>query len=160
MKPNILLTALILIAIFIGCSDSATDFCLSNQQAAQITFYSIYTSDEDADNDSTVEEVYVYGLNRADSLIYDSVSISEAFLPLSMLNDTTEFVIKVKTLRDTLRFYTSKELNFISEECGYIFDFTIDSVNFTQNNFIDSVVISNPDVIYSENLENVKVYLY
>ncbi len=159
MKLNIFFTALLFIGIIAGCSDNESTVCLSNQDAAQIGFYSIHTSEVDADQDTTVTETTIFGLNRSDSLIYDSASISQAYLPLSMMNDTTTFIIRLKTRSDTLHFFTSKELNFISEECGFIFDFTIDSIRYSQNSFIDSAVILNPDVIYSENLENVKVYI-
>ena len=157
MKQAIRFTIIILVVSFFACT-SSDDFCLSNQDTVQTTFYSSYT-----DDDSTVSAVTIYGIydmEAIDSLISDSASVSSSFLPLSMMHDSTSFVIEIDNTKDTLTFVHTKELSYVSDECGFIFKFELDTVLFTDISFIDSVSIVYSDIIYNENIENVQIYLY
>jgi hypothetical protein len=44
---------------------------------------------------------------------------------------------------DTLRFYYKPELNFVSKECGYNYNFQIDSITSNQQNIKKIVVLNN-----------------
>ena len=85
--------------------------------------------------------------------------MNKLFLPLSFISDTTAFVIDEGSLRDTIWFRHSKEMKYISRDCGFTYNFKLDSIWFTDE-IIDSVAISNAGVNYSESLENVKIYIY
>jgi hypothetical protein len=152
-----LITYLLITASFIlsiaGCEND--EACLSNQNAVQASLLSAWWEE---DNDTTLTEVSVTGLNMEDS-IYRNQTISGLFLPLNYHTDTTSFVISVKTLKDTIHFIYEKELDFISGECGYIFSFDLDTV-IHSNAFIDSVSVIYPTVQYGETLENIKLYIY
>lgn len=50
-------------------------------------------------------------------------------------------------------------MKYISRDCGFTYNFKLDSIWFTDE-IIDSVAISNAGVNYSESLENVKIYIY
>ncbi len=156
MKIILQIIAILSLVIVISCN-SADDFCLSNQQSVQATFYSSST-----DNDSTVSDVTIRAINSIaeDDTIYNTEEVTESFLPLSMINDTTSYVIQILNQKDTISFVHSKELDFISEECGFIFKFEVDTVLHTNISFIDSVTIEYPSIIYNESTENVKIYLY
>ena len=150
--------SILFIVILYSCN--AEDFCLSNQHAVQTGLYS-YNSVPN-DKDTTLTDVSIYGVGKTDS-IYESVSLQKAFLPLSFLNDTTQFVIFLTQLKsDTIKFVYRKELNFISGDCGYIFDFHLDTVLFSSSAYriIDSVSIAYSEVKYGEDIENVKIYIH
>ena len=134
---------------------AASEICLSNQHAVQVHFISYYTK-----KDTTIEKVSMYGLGRTDS-IYSSEKLSEVFLPLSFDNDpgSTAFVLKTATASDTLLFNHQKELDFISGECGYVFQFSLDSMKSTDNT-IDSISIVYPTIKYGEDVQNVELYIY
>ncbi len=150
MKFRILL--IISVILFYSCTDSG-ELCLSNQQSVQVQLKSKYTK-----KDTTLKlTVYSTGI---DSMVYDTIDVKNLFLPLSMINDTSEFILKVKTSRDTLRFIHSKELNYISKECGFIFDFDLDTILYSDYLFIDSISIINKSIIYGQNINNVEVYIY
>ncbi len=153
MKLGPIVWAVIIIIFFGGCS--IDEACLSNQNAAQAGFYSAWSV---VDKDSLLTDVSVFGLDRTDSL-YRKESLRELFLPLDFNRDTTAFVIAVKTLKDTLWMIHSKELDFISGNCGYFFSFELDTVMFTRA-FIDSVAIGYPSVKYGESEQNIKLYIY
>lgn len=154
----------LILGILIGsyaCSDSTV--CLSNQQAIQTTFYSVSSGSAE---DSTLTGIYVWGYNRTDSLIYDSLNVSEMFLPANLNRDTVIYIIKQETLfndnvreeYDTLEFHYSRELQYISGECGMTYNLLLNSVLYTTN-IIDSVRIDYANVNYGENFENVKIYI-
>ncbi len=152
MKIFFQVLAILFIVIIISCNND--DFCLSNQQSVQAVFYSSNT-----DEDSTVSNVIIKPVDLNDT-IYNDEEISESFLPLSMMSDTSSFVIQILNQKDTIRFVHSKELDFISEECGFIFKFELDTILFTNISFIDSVSIEYPSIEYNESTSNVKIYLY
>jgi len=139
-----------------ACGDETNDFCLSNQQSVQSGFYSPYHT---TDVDSTVSGVTIWSTD-IDSLTYDSATVNKTFLPLSMMNDSSQFIIEINKSKDTITFVHSKELSFVSGECGFIFRFEIDTILYSDNSFIDSVVIDYPSIVYGENIENVKIYLF
>ena len=153
LKTKIIGIALSALVWLVACSRDET--CLSNQNAAQVGFYSAWS---ETDKDSTLTNVSVFGLELEDS-VYSDESLSDLFLPLSFSTDTTAFVIAVKTLKDTLWLVHRKELDFISGNCGYVFSFELDTVLHTKA-FLDSVSIGYSPVRYGESAENIKLYIY
>ena len=148
----ILLVA-ILGVVFGRCESS--DICLSNQNAAQVGLYSAYSH---SDKDTVLTNLYVLGIGREDSLLYDSGSLSKMFLPLSMHADTTAYLVKVKTLIDTVWFTYNRDLTYVSGDCGMAVEIELDTIWFT-GRFIDSVSIIQPFIRYNENVENIKLYI-
>ncbi len=149
---------------FVSACSTDDDICLSNQQSVQGTFYSSYYDDDDDDEtDTTVANISIVGLlngEALDSVIYQSDSIDNCYLPLSMFSDTTRYLVKIKNTKDTITFVHDKELSFISEDCGFIFEFNIDTVLYSTSSFIDSVAIEYRKIIYNETKNNVKIYIY
>ncbi|MCW3806033.1 DUF6452 family protein [Plebeiibacterium marinum] len=159
MKIIIKTLFLAIIVLVIACNES-DDFCLSNQQSVQAGFYSAETG-----NDSTVSDVSFIslpgdGIILENDTLYNSESLSNSFLPLSMASDTTKYLVKILNQKDTITFIHSKELSFVSEECGFVFSFELDTVIYTDISFIDSVAIDYTSIKYNESTENVKIFLY
>lgn len=144
--------------VLLACDNSA--LCLSGQSAIQAGLYSASTGEE---KDTTLNGFYLWGLdNPNDSILIDSVSTNKMYMPTNINIDSTFFVVREKNtitdLNDTIKFYYSRELKYISGDCGFTYELNIDTAIHT-NNFIDSIVISYPSVIYNENLENVKIFI-
>jgi hypothetical protein len=147
----------LLFGSFLWASCSQNEICLSNQHALQSGFYSALALE---DKDTLLTEARVYGILPEKDPLYDNETVGKLFLPLSFQKDTTAFVLySGEFMKDTLWFRHSSELKYISRECGFTFNFELDSVWFTSV-FIDSVAIENPGVNYGENFENVKIYIY
>jgi len=144
------------ICLLLPWSCTQDEICLSNQNAVQTGFYSVLSGDN---TDTILENSSVYGIDPINDSIYIDESIQSMFLPLSFNSDTTTYVIDNNGLKDTLWFSHTKEMVYISRECGFTFNFTIDSVWFTKV-FVDSVFIEVENVNYNESLENVKIYIY
>ncbi|WP_025006664.1 DUF6452 family protein [Marinilabilia salmonicolor] len=150
------LSALCLIVLLLSPGCEGEEACLSNQHAVQARLYSAWSS---SDKDSVLENVSLIGMDMDDS-IYREQKLSELFMPLNFDNDTSVFVLGVsETLKDTLSVVYSKELDFISRDCGYIFTFELDTILHSRS-FIDSVSIAYPTVKYGESTANIKLYIY
>ncbi len=153
---------LCLLTCVVCACDTNEDICLSNQQSIQGMFYSSYY-DSDNETDTTVANISIVGLlngEEVDSIIYNNDSIDNCYMPLSMFSDTTRYLVKIKSTSDTITFVHDKELSFISEDCGFIFKFNLDTVFYSTTSFIDSVAIEYKKIIYNETKNNVKIYIY
>ena len=135
-----------------GCNPD--DICLSNQHAVQASFFSMSSK-----NRVVVDNTTIFGLGMSNDSIYKDEKVAAMFLPLRFDKDTTTFVFHIQSLKDTIHFVHSKKLSFISRNCGFTFDFKIDTFYFT-GIFIDSISIINPNVKYNENFDNVEIYLF
>ena len=155
MKLRKFIGAVFGLLLFLTWACQGEEACLSNQHAVQVGMYSTWT---DEDKDTTLSNVSLVGMEKTDS-IYQDEDVSELFMPLDFEKDTTTFVLSAQTLRDTLSFVYSSELDFISGDCGYIFSFELDTILHTRA-FIDSASVSYPSVEYGESFENIKLYIY
>lgn len=60
---------------------------------------------------------------------------------------------------DSVHFFYRRQLQFLSNACGYTYFYTLDSVRTTHTN-IDSVRITNPSVTNDVNVKQLKVYIH
>ncbi len=147
-----IILGLILITQF-ACSNS--EICLSNQHAVQVGIVKKLAT---SDKDTLIDSISVYGVNLQNDSIYKNEKLSKLFLPLSFTHDTTSFVFTKGTIKDTILFVHSKELDFISGECGYVFKFSLDTI-ICSKHYVDSVAIAYPNINYNEVIRNVKIYI-
>lgn len=118
-------------------------------------FYSVQDSIHEA---ASVDSFTVYGIGRADSLLYDQANSVVSFdLSLSPSSDTTGFVLSLGTKTDTVIFLYSRELHLLSMECGFVTYYYIESIKNTSN-AIDSVKVVNKKVTTGDE-ENIQIYL-
>ncbi|RYE20704.1 MAG: hypothetical protein EOP51_17295 [Sphingobacteriales bacterium] len=93
----------------------------------------------------------VKNVNKIDSVV------------LSPMKDSTSIFIQADSARtsvfdkDTITFYYTRNLHFISNACGYTTYYTISDLKYTVNN-IDSVKLINGNVSTDANIEHVKIY--
>ncbi len=81
---------------------------------------------------------------------------------LSPFKDSTRWYLLPDSLTtidqvDTITFYHSKTLNFISNACGYVYYYNISSVKTTYNS-IDSISLINNSVDNNVNTQHIKIY--
>lgn len=83
-----------------------------------------------------------------DSILYDSVSLSEFNVPLKVFDTISQFrIMRTDTVlpADTLSVYHDNSMEFLSLECGCITYHTLRRVE-TTTHIIDSIIILNGDV--------------
>lgn len=153
---NFLIPALILacIALLFSCHEKECDQTLRNHAG-----FNFYTIEAGTPVDSLLDTFTVYGLTRADSLLYDSASNrSTVYLPLDPSRDVSRFIFQIDSLTDTVEISYEREEKFISHACGFITRFHIRQTLTTHNHF-DSIATVNPLVTLNEDETHFNIYL-
>ena len=60
---------------------------------------------------------------------------------------------------DTISFYYTRKLQFLSNACGYTYFYSLNSVRTTNNN-IDSIHITNPSVTNDVNRKQLQIFIH
>ncbi|MCF8335698.1 MAG: hypothetical protein K9H65_03755 [Bacteroidales bacterium] len=152
---KIFLYGIIITMVFslISCEEEECDQSLRND--AGVGFY---TFEENVETDTALPSISVYARNRPDSLLYDSIPGQTGVrLPLDPTKDFSEFIFAIDSLHDTLQIKYNRELNLISQPCGFITDFHIQEIKTPHHHF-DSIVVINNRITQNENEEHFKIY--
>ena len=101
--------------------------------------------------------------NGSDSFQYLSQS-SQFVLSLAPVTNVCQWAfttdsMKYHNLFDTLTFYYQRNLQFLSNACGYTYFYTIDSVSTTHNN-IDSLLLTNTAVTNNVATKHLRLYIH
>lgn len=98
--------------------------------------------------DSIPSGLSFYSLLNGDTsyIFYDDTVSARLTFPLSQLSDTSEFVLKINKLTDTLLFIASRKIELISSDCGFNTKFTLQKLYYTNNTTIDTMILIESDV--------------
>lgn len=156
-KQNPLYTIQVLLLstglVFFSCDKELDCNESTNLPKSSVQFYTVI---DNKISEAVYDDVSVYGLER-DSMLYDQVdNLGTLSLPLSQTMDNCLFVLKIGADYDTMRFNYTRNLHFISKECGFSMRCTIYKLEFTTHK-IDSAQIINPYVPAIET-ENIRLY--
>lgn len=126
---------LLLTVFFMSCSD---DSCHLETESLLKTKIKIL--DEDLIALKFLDSLSIYSPDWTDSIHFlDEGSDSSLYFMLSPNSDSTEIIFTSKShLNDTIVFFHRSEIVFLSPECGFVFNFKIDSISNTEH-LIDSV---------------------
>jgi hypothetical protein len=109
-------------------------------------------------------QAYVYGV--VDGIVAGSATFSISLSPFAdsckwaMIADSLSLRPGARGIMDTLTFYYQRQLNFLSNACGYTYFYNLDTVITTKHN-IDSVIIENTSVTLNANgTEQLAVYIH
>lgn len=134
-----------------GCTDNQSALPLagfySSQSKAAITLSDLTVTGEGAPGDSAL-----YGASQ---------SLSEVYLPFRSTQTETAYIFSyqldsVTTVTDRIAFTYSAEPRFVSEECGAMYFYHINSLSYTTN-LIDSVKIID-SLVTNINLQRIEIY--
>lgn len=116
---------LLILLLFIA-SCATQDVCDDDGQSYLVARFK--TLEEDNINDTTMVGMSIYGIRegKADSLLYDSLSMSVVELPLDPNNESSMFVLSNEVRQDTLLFSYTSEAYLISYTCGFAARFTLE----------------------------------
>ncbi|MCK5028007.1 MAG: hypothetical protein KAR57_00130 [Bacteroidales bacterium] len=132
---------------FLSCT---SDECVFDTETFLITEVNVV--DTNLINIGFLDSMSVYSPAWTDSIHYLEEGISGSISYSLSPNDVfTEIIITSKrtTEKDTIIFYHQSEMIFLSPECGFIFNFTIDSFKNTWN-LIDSLTLVNNELTTDE----------
>lgn len=147
----------ILLFIFWGCNDQKG--CYESVDTRMIASFKV--------SDFRVyDTLFVQGVGRTgtgDTLVYDTqASQSKRYpLPLSLSEDSTGFVIRAGSRRDTVYILHSMTMKFISEYCGFAPAYKLKGSSFSKG--IDSVnisdaVVNTHSIDKNVNDQNITIY--
>ena len=135
---------IVLIAVALLGASCSDDSCSDNGSSLPLaTFYV-------GDNQQNISALSIMGIGvPGDSLLIDSTSVNEAYLPLRASTSSTSYALwrpsagGMTTVRDTLTLDYEPIEYFHSIECGVMYNFDIRKVSHTTHG-IDSVVLLTP----------------
>ena len=120
---------------------SCDDICETPSLSAIVA--GTYTGPEEDPVEFNSQGILVHGAGR-DSIL--SILGKTWLLPLSMASDSIAFVVKPEgEVADTVFFYYTRTVRFVSEECGCISVAELDSIEFTTNR-LRTVEVVNPSI--------------
>ena len=156
---HIVAVIMILSALALGSTACGDDSCYDNGSSLPLaTFYRGGTPQ--TINGLTIKGIGVPG----DSLLADSISLSEAYLPLRATTTSTSYALSrwIATdagqlcIRDTLTIDYQPIEYFHTVECGAMFNFEVNQVRHTTHG-IDSVILVN-DLITNAAVPSIRIY--
>lgn len=119
------------------------------------------TKEGGEERDTILGGLSIYGIRagKSDSLLYDSISISEAQLPLDPNNDITSFVLSNAIQQDTLFLTHSSEIYLISYTCGFASRFSLEEYT-ASGNWLKEIILkdSEIDAILENDDEHLRIY--
>lgn len=98
-------------------------------------------------SDTIIGGVTLFGIDETGSrgLIYDSVQLSRALLPLDASHNSSRFVLTAAGKADTLKISHTGEAYLVSYACGFGMRFTLTGTGHT-GHMIDSLQIIEPTI--------------
>lgn len=152
-----------LVTVVAGCSNSE---CYDNHSALPLaSFYNVATFQQ-----VSIQGLEIYGIGApGDSILYTTQSLSQAYLPFRIWQDTTQYVFAYYGMvpdsiasaypevvpRDTLTFIYKPKEWFVSPACGAMYFYEMDTIKHSSL-LIDSV--SYKDIITNENISNIEIF--
>ncbi len=145
--------------VLMGCTGSG---CIENRSSVPLAQF--YSYDEQHTSLS-IDSISIYGIGQpTDSLLLDSaVGVTQLYLPLRFTQNTTQYVIRYEQevlahprYNDTLTFVYQSYPYFESIDCGAMYNFTIESCQYTRN-VLDSVAVVKSEIT-NDNSENVRIF--
>ena len=151
MKHLPLIVILSLLALSLGLGACSDDSCYDN--GSSLPLASLYVGEKQ----QNIPGLSIMGIGApGDSLLVDSSSVSEVYLPLRASVGSTSYALWRWVMTDTVKIQLQDTITidyeavefFHSIECGAMFNFDIKNVKTTHHG-IDSVVVLTPHVTNS-----------
>ncbi len=131
--------ALLILSSFViyNCSDNKCNQSVDVNLKAEVII-----KDTVLINSEFIKSLSIFSPDWLDSVHYNS---SGYLLELSPFSDTTTFIFTSQGYLDTLWVLSDRQLVLLSQECGFVNNFVIDSVWYSTNN-IDSLELINKNL--------------
>lgn len=138
--------------------------CLTPKIASLLVQTAHFTTDTSTTTADTALPHAVLAPLPASGTLRGTVYTQQSLFSLSLSPDSTvcQWVFTTDSLKhpiDTLTFFYRRQLNFLSNACGYTYFYGLDSVHTTHFN-IDSLQILNTSVTTNVNTKHLKVYIH
>lgn len=139
----------------ISCEDEGCGF--STRTAMRIDFYTQIIDTAIRDTVTAIDLEGIYGIGREDSVMYEGQNLQSVTLPLPLDRNECQFVLEYPDGRDTISLAYRRQVNYISQGCGFVTFFELLEVNNTGHR-IENMVLRNPSIETGANEENIRLY--
>ena len=139
----------ITVALIISCSSESCD-------EPYDALVNISLLSDVAPETGRIDSMTVYGTGMEESLLYDTLSLSQLKLPLFPGAESRSFILRHGSITDTVVIEYSSDMKYISKACGYSFYYTIIGVSYTTHSIKRILVIN--DYITPGNEENLRAF--
>ena len=154
----IILLAILMSLTWAACKESVTPTCQEPTTASLYIHCYHYAVDTSTVPTDTVLPYASLGSLGTPTRYTQYITASSIYaITLSPFADSCQWAIIADSLRllsgetyDTMTFHYQRQLNFLSNACGYTYFYTLDTVLTTRHN-IDSVIITNTGVTLNAN---------
>ncbi|MCU0472539.1 MAG: DUF6452 family protein [Bacteroidales bacterium] len=134
----------------ISCTQEA---CFDETNAYLKASFYLYSTQKPLAPDSLT----LYGTGRDTSKIYNKTpSTKQALIPLNSSAGSCCFIVRINGVSDTLSIWYTSYPHLLSQECGYTYFHTLDSVAVTKN-IVDTLTVQLYAVT-TLNGENIRIY--
>lgn len=160
MMRKILVSILATISAIAGISSCSNSECFDNQSTLPLAgFYSMQTK-----SSITVDSLTVYGIGTpGDSLLLDNGNGNSLYMPLPLSGNSTRYVFHYNQkaldyveLNDTLTIDYNCYPQFVSNECGVIYMYKVNSFSYTKH-LIDSIAIPTME-FNNKDVETIQIF--
>ncbi|NDC41201.1 MAG: hypothetical protein EBZ77_06570 [Chitinophagia bacterium] len=163
MNKQLLRWILLPVLALLGACTQERQPCLTLKTALLNINFVHYRDTSTVVRDTALPRAYFVGSTVAglNALYYKSAS-SVFTLSLDPGRDTTRWLVTTDSLNypfDTLDLVYTRQLNFLSNACGYTCFFKLTGATVTHNN-IDSVLITDPGVTNNAQSKNLKIFIH
>lgn len=134
--------------LLISCTDNRCNENTDVECKAEIV-----VNDAALESAQFIENLSIYSPYWIDSVHYSSTDYMLEFTPFS---DTTIFIFTSLAWKDTLYILSKRDMIFLSQECGFVNNYKVDTAWFTTTN-IDSIVWVNKKLT-TQTDGHVKIY--
>lgn len=152
MRPIWGILAILLAAVTSACGDGG---CYDNGSALPLAQFRI----SGTNTKTSVNPVTIMGIGAPnDSVLIDTTSKSEFYLPLRATVNETRYRISFGDIADTITLRYTPIPRFVNAECGAMYFFRLQHVG-TTTNVLDSIAIAVSDSLVT-NAVRPSLYLY
>ena len=145
----------VMILTVAAMASGGNDNCMGNSSGIPLAAFM------EGNNKVTLSDLTVYGIGAPnDSAIIRNTSASQVYMPFSITETTCSYVLDYNGTEidnDTITFNYEIIPYFESRECGAMYNFKINSWEYTQN-AIDSVSIPDP-LITNSDVVKINIYM-
>jgi hypothetical protein len=156
-------------ALVQGACDTERDPCLEPVTVA-LTMHTYRSADTGTSTLDTLFANALFAPLDSNKIVYQAKAIPVYRVTLSPVADSCRWYLQPDSAqvgkRDTLVFFYRRNLQFLSNACGYTYYYTVDSIRSTIRAFadtvhaLDSVRLANGSINGKADVTHVKLYIH
>lgn len=160
MSSRWLILLMLTLGVLASCGKEQRDPCLQPRDAVLRLHCMHYVDTAGTPSDTLLPNPLLIPIDSKTPYIFGGVKRLSSFpVSLSEVSDSCQWVLRpdsASSVADTINFFYTRNLHFISNACGYTYFFHVDRVTTTRN-AIDSAILVKADVSTDNTSEHLRL---